>query len=333
MRRPKPRFFCDGVLVVDKPAGPTSHDVVDELRRRFRPAKLGHAGTLDPYATGVLVLAFNQATRLTSLLGAGHKLYQGWLQLGSATDTGDVTGQVVAEAPVPSLSWEQAARALAQLEGERLQAPPPFSAAKHRGKPLYAYARQGVQVKKPARPVLIASAVLLALETDRLEFEILCSKGTYVRALGEDLAAALGSVGHLCSLRRLESRPFTQEEALEAQAVLQLSPGELEQRLIPPSQALARCGLPLVRLDHDRVWELRQGVILPRQVLLAGAAEGFQAQGAFRVHSPEDELVAVLRWLGPGERRPGREYETIRVFPARAKKTERSARAAGGEKL
>ncbi len=314
-RRRQVKFFSDGVLVIDKPAGPTSHDLVDRLRRRFKPAKLGHCGTLDPFATGVLVLAFNRATRMASLLGAGDKLYQGRIALGAATDSGDPTGQVVQEAPVPELDRKQVAAALAGLKGGRMQAPPAFSAAKHQGKPLYAYAREGVEVKKDPRPITVHQARLLDLGPDYIDFDLLCSRGTYVRSLAAELARELGTVGHLATLRRLASAPFAQGEALGLDEALELTSGELARRLLGLSPALERCGLPAVVLDDDRAWELRQGRILPRQVLLAGARETEPAKGPFRVLSGQGELVAVLRWLEPGEMRAGRDYENIRVFP------------------
>ncbi len=313
-RRSKPSFWADGVLVVDKPAGPTSHDVVERLRRRFRPAKLGHTGTLDPFATGVLVLAFNRATRMTSLLGAGDKIYAGTVSLGSATDTGDPTGQIIQTAPVPEISPERAAAALAALEGEREQAPPAYSAAKHQGKPLYAYARQGIEVQKEARRINVGQTRLTALAPGEISFELSCSRGTYVRSLAEDLARDLGTVGHLKELRRVASSPFGLGEALGLDEALDLSPEELGGRLIGLSQALERAGLPAVEVDLDTAWQLRQGMIMPREAFLASGA--LQPRGAFRVLTPEGELVAVLRWLEPGERRPGRDYENVRVFPA-----------------
>lgn len=311
----KPKFFLDGVLVVNKKPGPTSHDVVDRLRRRFKPDKLGHCGTLDPFARGVLVLAFNRATRLSALLSAGEKLYQAGLLLGQATDTGDFTGQVTQEAEVPVVSAEEVTEALMEMKGEQLQAPPAFSAAKYQGKPLYAYARQGIKVEKPPKPINVSDVELVELKDNLIEFRIRCSQGTYVRSLGEDLAERLGTAGHLVTLKRLASTPFTVEEAVELEQAQAWTPEELERALMEPSQALARCGLPAVSLDEDRVWQLRQGCVLKEDMLLA--SEESRKEGAFRVLSPGGELVAVLRWLSPAEARPGRDYETIRVFPER----------------
>ena len=314
-RRANPKFLADGVLVVNKPEGPTSHDVVDRLRRRFKPAKLGHAGTLDPFSTGVLVLAFNRATRLTGLLGGGKKTYRAGLVLGKATDTGDHTGQAAEEMPVPGLDRDAVQKALAGLEGPSMQAPPAFSAAKHQGKPLYAYARRGVKVEKPPRPIEVYRAELLDFDGGRVDFSMQVSAGTYIRSLGEDLARALGTVGHLCSLARLESRPFVLEEAVDFDRALDWEPEELERAMVPPSEALERCGLPAVVLDGDRAWELRQGRILEGHVLQAAAAKPLTGGTAFRVLGDGGELVAVLRWFLPEEAKPGRDYETIRVFP------------------
>jgi tRNA pseudouridine55 synthase len=333
-RRGKPRFWADGVLVVDKPAGPTSHDVVDRLRRRYRPARLGHAGTLDPFATGVLVLAFNQATRLSELLGAGDKVYRGVLALGTATETGDPTGKVTRQEPVPALSEEEVRRALASLEGERLQTPPPFSAVKHQGRPLYAYAREGKKIEKPPRRIVVRRAILHRLEPAAIELEMQVSRGTYLRSLAEDLAALLGTVGHLASLARLASLPFRLEEAVSLEEALDWGPQELARRLIPPVEALAACGLPAVEVDDELAWRLRQGGFLDTASLLGPQQPRPRPGQPFQVLDPEGGLVAVLRWLEAGKRLPGRDYETIRVFPQpprREAEDRTSASAPGAE--
>ena len=316
-RRGKPLFVEDGVLVVDKPEGPTSHDVVAALRRRFKPAKLGHAGTLDPFASGVLVLAFNQATRLVEIWGAGEKTYRGVLALGRATDTGDPTGEIVAEEPVPELSAEKVEAALQGLLGHRMQSPPAYSAAKHQGRPLYSYARAGQEVKKPPRPITVHAAKLRGLEPGHIDFELTCSRGTYVRSLAEDLARELGSVGHLSSLRRLASQPFKVEDGLTLEDALGMELQELPQRLLDVSEALARCGLPAVEVDDELAWQLGQGQIL-RPEDLGGPDFEPEPGLAFRVLDGRGVLVAVLRWLEPGSGKGGRSYENIRVFPARS---------------
>lgn len=314
--RGKSDFLADGVLLVDKPAGPTSHDVVDQVRRRFRPAKLGHVGTLDPFATGLLVLAVNRMTRLADLLGAGAKVYRGRVALGAATDTGDPTGQVTATGPVPVLDEAAAAAAVCRLVGRRMQAPPAYSAVKHQGRPLYSYARQGVEVSKEPRPIEVHWARLTGLPPGEVEFELCCSKGTYVRSLAEDLALALGTEGHLASLTRLASEPFSLEDAVDLDDLRDWSAEDLEANLLAPVEALARAGLGRVELGEDDAWQIRQGQLLERHRLLDRALDPEAARGCFMALDPDGELAAVLRWLEPGERRPGRDYESIRVFPA-----------------
>jgi len=167
-------------------------------------------------------------------------------------------------------------------------------------------------VAKPPRPITVHSARLTGLAPGEIAFEMLCSRGTYVRSLAEDLARDLGTVGHLKQLARLASAPFSLSEAMGLEQALELSPAELEGRLLGLGEALARCGLPAVEVDQDLAWRLRQGEIIPRAELLGG--DDLPPGGPFRVER-QGELVAVLRWLEPGERRPGRDYENIRVFP------------------
>ncbi|CAO0820117.1 tRNA pseudouridine synthase B [Desulfarculales bacterium] len=333
-RRRQPRFLESGVLLIDKPAGPTSHDVVENLRRRFQPAKLGHAGTLDPFATGLLVMAFNQATRLIDLMGMGSKVYAATLALGRAFDTGDPTGQETANAPVPELSQEQVGQALKAMEGPRMQAPPAFSAAKHQGRPLYAYARAGQEVYKPSRPITVHQAWLVALRPGEIDFMMRCSRGTYLRSLAQELAENLGTVGHLQALRRTESQPFGLDQTVKLETALSWSAQEMAQALLPLDQALARCGLPVVDVDDDLAWQLRQGRILPAQALGQPSSGQPPKRGAFMVLDPAGALVAVLCWLAPEERRPGRAYKTVRVFPeplAEGTGGEASASAIGAE--
>ncbi len=314
-RKWRTRFFESGVLVVDKPEGPTSHDVVAKLRGRFGPAKIGHSGTLDPFATGVLVVAFNQATKLSDLLGAGGKKYRAGLVLGRCTDTGDLAGSETGTAPVPELDRATVEQALAVMIGPRMQSPPAYSAAKHEGRPLYSYARDGKIVEKPPRPITIYDAALLDLRPGEIDFEMHCSRGAYIRTLGEDLAKDLGSVGHLQSLRRTASLPFGQDEAIGLEQALELTPEELARRLISMSEALGRCGLPAVTVDDDGAWRLRQGQGLPSETLLPQGLALDKAQGPFRVLEHNGTLIAVLRWLEPDEPRRDRDYEVIRVFP------------------
>lgn len=207
-----------GVFLIDKPVGPTSFAMVQRVRRALSIKKVGHAGTLDPFASGLLILcAGRPATRIIDQLMAGDKEYRATLQLGVETETQDPEGRVIAERPVIGVDDERIARVLARFTGDLLQAPPPFSAVKHEGKPLYAYARKGIVVTKEPRPVLIATleAEFFEAATNRLTIRVVCSKGTYIRTLAADIGQALGCGAHLIALRRLRSGPFRVEEAVD----------------------------------------------------------------------------------------------------------------------
>lgn len=205
----KPSF-----LVVDKPAGITSHDVVAAVRAVTGAKKVGHTGTLDPFATGVLPLALGGATRLIQYLDESLKVYDATIALGSSTDTGDPTGEVIAEAPVPELTEEAVRACLADFVGPRMQTPPAYSAVKKDGKALYKYARAGEKVEVPARPITIYDLELLSFAPTTLEVRISCSRGTYARVLAEEIAEALGTKGHLSALGRARSGPFDLEQAI-----------------------------------------------------------------------------------------------------------------------
>jgi tRNA pseudouridine55 synthase len=202
-------------LVVDKPVGLTSHDVVGVMRAVLGLKRVGHTGTLDPFATGALPLALGTATRLIQYLDEDHKVYDATLQLGARTETGDLEGAVEAEAPVPPLAAPAVEAVLAGFLGERMQVPPRYSAVKVNGRRLYEYARAGQHVEVAARPVRIDALELLAVGADTLRLRVTCGRGTYVRALGEEIAQALGTEGHLVQLRRLASGPFGVETALD----------------------------------------------------------------------------------------------------------------------
>ena len=200
-------------LVVDKPVGITSHDVITYIRSLLGKVKVGHTGTLDPFATGVLVVAI-QSTRWISFLPEEQKEYEATIQLGAKTDTGDVDGTVIEEQPVPKLTSLIIEKLFATLHGPQQQVPPMYSALKVGGKRLYEYAREGQHVEVKPRGFHIFELELLDVQQDRLKFRVLCSKGTYVRTLGEDIAKALGTVGHLLDLRRTRSGDFMLKHAI-----------------------------------------------------------------------------------------------------------------------
>ncbi|MDH4320508.1 MAG: tRNA pseudouridine(55) synthase TruB [Desulfobulbaceae bacterium] len=204
-----------GVFLIDKPVGPTSFQIVRQVRKALGIKKVGHAGTLDPFASGLLILcAGRPATRIIDQLMGGDKTYEATLRLGIETDTQDLEGEVVAEQPVRELSRAEVEACLAGFVGEGVQTPPRYSALKHKGKPLYYYARKGIEVVKPPRPIIIRELLLLALGADWLTIRVHCGKGTYVRTLGADIGNALGCGAHLIALRRLQSGPFSVTKAL-----------------------------------------------------------------------------------------------------------------------
>ena len=202
-------------LVVDKPPGITSHDVVDAIRAVTGIKKVGHTGTLDPFATGVLPLAIGGSTRLIQFLDESVKVYDMTIRLGAATDTGDPTGTVVEERPLPTASVDEVREVLRGFLGERQQVPPAYSAVKHKGRPLYHYARQGLDVEVQARPIRVHDLELISYTPSELRVRLICSRGTYARVLAHEIATALASAGHLSALSRLQSGPFVLEGALD----------------------------------------------------------------------------------------------------------------------
>ncbi|TNE85415.1 MAG: tRNA pseudouridine(55) synthase TruB [Deltaproteobacteria bacterium] len=213
-------------LVIDKPAGITSHDVVAAVRAVTGIKKVGHTGTLDPFATGVLPLALGPATRLIEFLDEGLKVYDATVQLGSATDTGDFTGEVVAEVPVPDLDDDRIDEVLEQFLGEQGQRPPMYSAIKVKGKPLYKYARKGEIIEVAERRITVYDLAVVERAEGMLRLNIRCSRGTYARVLADDIATALGTRGHLTALERPRSGPFFLEDALSMPALAELvAPG------------------------------------------------------------------------------------------------------------
>ncbi len=223
----------DGVLLVDKPAGLTSHDVVDRLRRQFGFKKVGHCGTLDPAATGLLVIVVERATKLQDHLMADDKTYEGTMQLGVATDSQDADGEVLAEKPVPPLTADELERVLDKFRGDLQQVPPMVSALKHKGQPLYKLARKGKTVEREPRSIHIYDLRLLALELPRVRFRVTCTKGTYVRTLCADIGETIGCGAHLAELRRLRSGEFDVQDARPLAELLSLSRDGLGSRIIP----------------------------------------------------------------------------------------------------
>ncbi len=277
-----------GVLVVDKPKGPTSHDVVRVMRRALRTRAIGHAGTLDPMATGVLVIGVGEGTKLLNHLSADDKTYLATVTLGSETDSLDAEGSVTRSEPVPSLTEAQVAQAATAFLGETLQRAPAVSAIKQGGVALHERVRRGEIVVPPERSVVVHALDVLDVRGREIDLRVHCGKGFYVRSLARDLALTLGTVGHLSALRRVASGSFVIEEALEFSQIEAAQRDDakaalLREKLLPLAAALR--GVPRVRIDAQGVVDVRHGRAFPRERLLDGDG-AWPADGT--------ELVAVL---------------------------------------
>lgn len=214
--------LAPGFLVIHKEAGITSHDVVAMVRAVTGLKKVGHTGTLDPFAQGVLPLALGSATKLIRFLDESEKVYDATIALGTATDTGDPTGEVIEEKPVPALEMADIERVLEGFLGDRMQVPHRYSAVKVQGRRLYDYARKGEEVQAEPRPIHIHALEARSFEGDKLRVVLTCSRGTYARGLADEIAEALGTVGHLCTLERLRSGPFDTGRTLSLPGLAQI---------------------------------------------------------------------------------------------------------------
>src|ERR1041385_4325971 len=223
----------DGALLIDKPPGPTSHDVVDLIRRQFGIKKVGHCGTLDPNATGLLIIVLGRGTKLSEKLMSDDKVYEGTMKFGETTDSYDADGELVASLPVPPLAIAQLNEAAAQFVGDQMQTPPMVSAVKKDGVPLYKLARKGLEVEREPRLIHIYNFRFSAYQEPIGHFRLACTKGTYVRSITNELGQKLGCGAHLKDLRRVSSGKFEVSQGLPLADVLKLTPSQLEQHVIP----------------------------------------------------------------------------------------------------
>jgi len=276
-----------GFFVVDKPQGLTSHDVVQEVRRCLRIRRIGHLGTLDPLATGVLPLAAGKATRLVQFLMGGLKVYQGTLRLGFATNTFDGEGRATSEPVTPAFSAQQLLEVRNHLLGRQLQVPPSFSAKRVGGIRSYTLARRGIEVSLSPRPVHIEQLELVPRGTTELDFEIRCSAGTYIRSVAHETGKLLGCGAHLTRLRRMASGDFQLDQALSLDSFRDLGEPELLRHLISMNDALR--SLPEVTVDADVQGQIAHGnnfaAMVPRS--------GLSTQPLFRMRSPRGELLGL----------------------------------------
>lgn len=287
---PEDRLPLHGIVVVDKPAGCTSHDVVQRVRRALGQRSVGHAGTLDPLATGVLVVAVGEGTKLVSHLQSDDKRYDVTIALGTATDSLDADGTPTEKAAVPPLDRELVERALQRFIGRHAQRAPKLSAIKVGGKPLHRRTRQGEEVEAPLREVELHEASVVALTPGEIRLSVHCGKGFYVRSLARDLARALGTVGHVTSLRRTASGRFTIEEAIEGDG---LTREGVENRLLPLRDA---CGaLPRVDLRDAGVSHARHGRPIGPECVLGDGWMEASVEDTLALFAPNGEPVALGR--------------------------------------
>jgi tRNA pseudouridine55 synthase len=308
------RSTPSGILVVDKPEGLSSAQVVGRLKKLFGARKAGHAGTLDPFATGVLVCMFNQATRLGRFLLAGPKTYRAVLHLGLETDTQDGTGQVTDRQPLDADIENRLADVFRRFEGEIEQRPPIYSALKHQGTPLYKLARQGRPVQKPARRVHITALRITAVELPEVRFEVTCSAGTYIRSLCADIGRMLGCGGHLSGLQRTRSSGFSLDEAVSLEELeRRVHQGAGKAALIAPATALR--GMTTLVADGAAIIKINDGrrlttADLPAPVPQAVSAGGNDDPHECKIVDAKQRLRAVVTY------RPDKQaYDYCCVFP------------------
>ncbi len=228
----------EGVLLIDKPSGLTSHDVVDRVRRKLKMKRIGHAGTLDPMATGLLIILVGKATKLSQYLMSLDKTYEGTITLGESTNTYDGEGEVMTKRPVPDLALDDVKAVVGSFIGDQYQKPPMFSAVKINGQPLYKMARQGKEIEREPRFIRISRFDVTRFESPEVDFSLDCTKGTYVRSLANDIGEKIGCGGYLSGLRRTASDKFNLENAIELERFQEASPEEISKALIGKNEAL-----------------------------------------------------------------------------------------------
>lgn len=287
----------NGIIVVDKPADMSSAKVVANVKRILNVKRVGHTGTLDPFANGVLVCCLNRATKLARFLLHGDKKYIAILKLGEETDTQDSTGTIVAVSREVNPSEEAIHAVFNQFKGAIEQLPPVYSALKHKGVPLYRLARRGQPIQKPPRQVYISDIKIRDIDIPFIEFEITCSAGTYIRTLGADIGSALGCGGHLQALQRIESSGFTIDQALTLTDLEELkSAGTISNVMISMADALH--AIPEHIADQQLIEKIRHGMNLtPTDVSGGQHINGIKnSQSYIKIVDSGDNLIAVLEY-------------------------------------
>ena len=299
MRSPRVKRLLNGVLMLDKAPGPSSNAALQQAKRLYQAAKAGHAGTLDPLATGLLPILFGEATKFSSDLLESDKSYAAEIRLGVSTTTADAQGEVIAERAV-NVTADELAAALLHFRGDLLQTPPLYSALKHAGKPLYAYARDGIHIEREPRRVTIHELNLQWFEGERLALSVTCSKGTYIRSIAHDLGETLGCGAHLTALRRTAVGRFGLNCAHALASLEAMPAAERDARLLPLDALLQN--LPEVRLEPAQQARFVRGQAVPwdgppqarvRVYGASGALLGVGEAGADKALSPKRVIASA----------------------------------------
>lgn len=276
MSKRKSGLNIHGILLLDKRLGVSSNKALQEVRRLFNANKAGHTGSLDPLATGLLPLCFGEATKVSALMLDDDKRYQVEIQLGVLTDTGDAEGQVLENKAVPELSEALLKPCLEAFTGEIDQVPPMYSALKHQGKKLYELAREGITVERKARQITIFEIKLLSFSKDKITLEVLCSKGTYIRSLAEDIGQHLGTVATVTALRRLQAGQFNIEDSYTLEQLTAMDADELKNCLLAVDKPLEF--IPKIELSEPQRAAIQYGQTIITEYSLSGRVRMYNQQ-------------------------------------------------------
>ena len=296
MTQPKTKSIVSGVLLIDKPQGMTSQQVVSKVKYLLKSdvhdsKKAGHTGTLDPMATGLLPICLGEATKFSHYQLDAVKSYQAIIKLGEQTDTGDAEGEIIATSPVPHVTQAMLQSVTEQFLGEIMQVPPMYSALKKDGKKLYELAREGIEVERAARPLTIYQLSLTPLSAQKLQLSVTCSKGTYVRVLAEDIAKALGTLGHLTALRRIQTGDFEIANAITLADFAALDVAARFDKLL----AVDACvhSLPSLVLDDNQSKRIRQGQRLNVKTTMLTQQLNLTFNQTFRLFDDHEQFLGT----------------------------------------
>lgn len=302
-----PKKIISGVLLIDKPQGMTSQQVVSKVKYLLKSPqhdskKAGHTGTLDPMATGLLPICLGEATKFSHYQLEAVKSYQAIIKLGEQTDTGDAEGQVIATMDVPSFSQHELTQICQQFLGKQRQIPPMFSALKKDGKKLYELARKGIEIEREAREIILFNVELKSFSANELQLNVTCSKGTYVRVLGEDIAKALGTLGHLTALRRTATGDFSLDNAITLADFEALGFDERLAKLLPVDECVRN--LPKLLLDENQSERILQGQRLNVKIQAIEQGLNINQVQEIRLFNPNQQFLGVANLENTGRLQP-----------------------------